>query len=98
MSQQREVLERDLLLHGYFREIEKILDEELPKDIVYLIKMYHLKWMIFGIGSNECGMKIIKSVKTNKQTNKFVIVTIYIQVNLVLVEIKSIINLKSLQN
>ena len=51
-----EVVHRDMLLKGFFREMGKLLDCDIPHDIVYLIEMYHLKWMILGIGSNQHGM------------------------------------------
>ena len=71
MSQQREVSERDLLLDGYFRRMEKILDLKFPKDIVYLIKTYHLKWMIFGIGSNSYGQFGLGENTKYRQLEKF---------------------------
>ncbi len=50
MSTKQLKLRRKLLLDGYFREMERTIDQTVPMDIIELIKLYQTFMLMFGIG------------------------------------------------
>ena len=52
---QTEVMKRELLLSGYFREMGDILNQNIPTEITQIIISFQSMPVILGVGKNYRG-------------------------------------------
>ena len=69
MAAESSLQTRKIFLCGYFREIEKLLKQSIPKEIEEIIKLYEAIAAIFGIGSNQYGQ--LGFVSQTKRLDQF---------------------------
>ena len=55
MAAKREALNRKMMLSGYFRELQEILDQNIPQEIIQIIISFQAMSLILAVGDNNRG-------------------------------------------